>query len=277
MKRFRMRNNVPDPYVKQSRDFQLMCDLFDIINNGIKFDIDTITDLSDTTLCRESMLPYLSGKLGLELTTQIPSDSLRTILKCFPYVVNHKGSRRGIEEAICLFLNVIYANCDHRIEITNRSAINKISGYYIIKIDLEDNVLKNLHILDDILKYVLPSGYKLEYDLKYSVDDIVNNIYPLDSVNITFVNEHRASKPRQSFAIQDGNNVFDRKTYDNPNTNEKLPGVIGAVGTTLITAKTSPYLNKIENTLIRNEVTIKEDSRSGGFFTKEITENESNK
>ena len=83
MKRFRLRNNVPDVYVKQSRDFQLMCDLFDIINNGIKFDIDTIIDLSDTTLCRESMLPYLQSKLGLDLSKEIPNDILRIILNSF--------------------------------------------------------------------------------------------------------------------------------------------------------------------------------------------------
>ena len=74
MKRFRIRDNVPDAYVKRSRDFQLLCDLFDIVNNGVKFDIDSIMDLSNTELTRESMLPYLQAKLGFN-SSFISNDS----------------------------------------------------------------------------------------------------------------------------------------------------------------------------------------------------------
>lgn len=246
MKRFRLRNNVPDVYVKQSRDFQLMCDLFDIINNGVKFDIDTIIDMSDTTLCRESMLPYLQSKLGLQTSKEIPSDTLRTILKCFPYVVNNKGCRKGIEQAICLFLNIIYANCNHTIEIKNRDLNAPISGQYIVQIELEDNVLKNLFILDDILKYVIPTGYLLTYELSYSIDDLNTDVMPLDTIKITFVNESKTSKVRETFTntemIDDVEII--KKVYNNPNDElDHTPGVIGAIGTTMITSKLDPYSN----------------------------------
>lgn len=274
MNRFRIRNNVPDVYVKESRDFQLMCDLFDIINNGVKFDIDTIMDLSDTLLCRESMLPYLQQKLGLKLSKEITSENLRTILKCFPYLVKYKGCRKGVEEAIALFLHIIFANCSHKVEIVNKSPNSGINGLYIVEIELEDNVLKRLHILDDILKYVLPAGYKLEYDLKYLVDDIRTEIYPLDKVNIVLVNEHLGSNVRKAYnleIINDDESVSNRKVYDDPrdgNSTNKLPGVIGAIGTTVVTLTKNP--SEVINS---NDY---KDLKEKGFMVEEINNNESN-
>lgn len=241
MKRFRLQNNVPDEYVKQSRDFQLMCNLFDIVNNGIKFDIDTIIDVSDTTLCRESMLPYLQSKLGLELSKELPSDTLRTILSCFPYLVNNKGSHKGIVQAICLFLHVIYTECHYDIEIINNDNTNKF-GPYVVAIKLDDNVLKNLHILDDLLKYVIPSGYLLSYDLEYRVNDLRTYHFSKDKIDIILVDEQFGSKPRQVFSnevtVGEGENqkTYNVKTFDDPNSAEIVPGAIGAIGATVIVA-----------------------------------------
>ena len=235
MNKFRIRNNVPDVYVKKSRDFQLLCDLFDVVNNGVKFDIDSIMDLSNTQVTRESMLTYLQSKLGFNTSKTIPQDVLRTLLKCFPYLVKRKGSRQGIEEAICLFLNVIYADCQHDITIFNNK--NKsISGNYVILVSLKDNVLKNLNILDDLLKYVLPTGYVLNYDLVYSIDDLRTNVCPQDVITVTLLNEHFGSKPRKTWSL-DGQKVY----KDNDPQTPELSDVAGAVGTTIITTSNDPY------------------------------------
>lgn len=251
MKRFRLQNNVPDVYVKQSRDFQLMCNLFDIVNNGIKFDIDTIVDLSDTSLCRESMLPYLQSKLGLELSKEIPSDTLRTILSCFPYLVNNKGSHKGIVQAICLFLHVIYVDCHYEIEIKNNDPTS-ILGPYVVQIKLDDNVLKNLHILNDLLKYVLPCGYLLSYDLEYKTDDLRTYHFSKDKIDIIFVDEYFGSAPRKAFSQEvldeDGETLIEQKVFNDPaSTDPLLPGAIGAIGATLITASTG-YKRAVDDT-----------------------------
>ena len=38
----RLENNTPSIYCQKSRDFQLFCRLYDVVNNGVKFDIDSI-------------------------------------------------------------------------------------------------------------------------------------------------------------------------------------------------------------------------------------------
>lgn len=244
MNRFRIRNNVPDVYVKQSRDFQLMCDLFDLVNNGVKFDIDTIMDLSDTELCRESMLPYLQKKLGFNLSKEITSENLRKILKSFPYLVNYKGSKMGIEKAIALFLHVIYSDCAHTVTIYNNVSSDSILGPYVINVELKDRVLKQLHILQDLLKYIVPCGYKVHYDLQYYVDDMKTHIHPKNTVNIIVVDEDFGSAVRKAYAevkksensTENSNETYEtgNKVYNDPSTDDTTPGVIGSIGATVI-------------------------------------------
>lgn len=239
MNRFRIRDNVPDVYVKKSRDFQLLCDLFDVVNNGVKFDIDSIMNLTDTKLTREAMLPYLQGKLGFNTSKDIPQDTLRTLLKCFPYLVKGKGSKKGIIEAICLFLNVIYTDSSYSVDVFNNEK-SEIYGNYIVLVSLNDNVLKNLNILDDLLKYILPAGYNVKYELAYELDDLRTIIYPQDSITVTLMNEHFGSKPRQTFIDNDtGKKIYttDKAGYG------PFSSVAGAVSTTIIAGYNDPYVS----------------------------------
>ena len=61
---FRIENNVPDVYVNNSRDFQLLARLKTVLFAAIKHDINSIIFLSNTTYCRDSHLENLSTKLG---------------------------------------------------------------------------------------------------------------------------------------------------------------------------------------------------------------------
>ena len=66
---FRLQENVPDVYARKSRDFQLLCNVFDILQGGIKYDIDTITSVVDTRYCSERLLPLLQSN-GSNLSLQ---------------------------------------------------------------------------------------------------------------------------------------------------------------------------------------------------------------
>lgn len=254
MKRFKIRDNVPDVYVKKSRDFQLLCDLFDIVNNGVKFDIDSIMDLSDTTLTREAMLPYLQGKLGFKTSKALPQDKLRTLLKCFPSIVKKKGSRKGIEAAICLFLNAMHTDSTYDIHVFNNDR-QDVYGNYIVIVSINDNLLKNLNILDDLLTYVLPAGYKVNYELAYEVDTLRTNVHPKDTITVTLMNEHFGSIPRKVWKDDQNNKIYTlEKEGFGP-----FSDVAGAVSTTIITRYGDPYdrvndnLDYKTNTFIENE------------------------
>jgi hypothetical protein len=215
IKKFKLRDNVPDTYVKRSRDFQLMCDIFDIMNNGVKFDIDTITSLSDTSRCRDSMLSYLQHKLGLHMDTYVTDETLRPILKCFPYIVKKKGSRVGIIQAICLFLYVMHCNGGYEVSINNINDTADMAGNYIIDVAVEES-LPDVDVLMNILKYVIPTGYKVNYLFYLSSDVDITNAKNSDEINIILVNEDMGSRVRKSLVEQE------------------LPHAIGGLGTTVI-------------------------------------------
>ena len=74
---FRTQDHVPDVYSRKSRDFQLFCSIFDCLNDGIKYDIDSMLDIVDTNQCNERLIPYLQTKLGFWSKEKISADRVR--------------------------------------------------------------------------------------------------------------------------------------------------------------------------------------------------------
>ena len=97
---FRLQDNTPSVYVNQSRDFQLFCRLYDCINNGVKFDIDTMLNILDPMKINDRMLNLLCTKVGFFPKAQYNSNVLRHIIASFPYAIKHKGTLLGIEIAV---------------------------------------------------------------------------------------------------------------------------------------------------------------------------------
>lgn len=183
MATFRSQNHVPDVYVKGSRDFQLFCNLFDCVNGGIKYDIDSIPDVVDTNQCNERLMPYLQTKLGFWTNVKIKAENLRIILKGFVYAVRNKGSIKGVEQAVQLFLKIAKIKTNVHIEVINEpSNDNSLQDPYTVIIGTEER-LGDTTILDEILKYILPAGYAYRY-VYYADTSFENAIDYSDSVRI---------------------------------------------------------------------------------------------
>ena len=204
MNRVSIKRSVPDIYIKESRDFQLMCDLFDLVNSGVKFDIDTITHLSDTQLCRDSMLRLLQEKLGLSLKNNVTDDTLRKILKSFPFILRHKGTKQGIAEMICLFLNIISSDGSYKVEVENvndnRNLATEGLGNYVVAIlaSVTDTGIKDIDILEDLLRYVIPTGYKIDYSMSIASPGFQSTILSDHTVYITMFDERKENRLRSS-------------------------------------------------------------------------------
>lgn len=118
----RLQDNVPDVYVNNSRDFQLLCQIYDCVINGVKFDIDTITNIIDTSKCKESFMPLLSRKVGyVDPKTGISNSTLRLMNDSWPYIVRKKGSLSAIQEAINVFMKVKHIKASVDIVIVNNN------------------------------------------------------------------------------------------------------------------------------------------------------------
>ena len=193
------RNRVPDAYFRKSRDFQMLCNLYDCIDLGVKFDIDSILNSTNTKNCNENTLSLLQHKLGFFTNLNINNESLRIILSGFPYILKNKGSRKGISDCIQLFMNSINVDTNYRIEVINNKIENvynknenknellfsNLKATYIVKIGIKNENL-DIKLLDEMLKYVIPAGYGIEYYI-YNEFVLDTSIFSKDTINIVFV------------------------------------------------------------------------------------------
>ena len=196
---FRLQENVPDVYTRKSRDFQLLCNVFDCVNNGVKYDIDSIVDVLNTRQCNERLLPLLQTKLGFFSNKNFTTPQLRAVLMSFKQVVNDKGSEAGIREAIEVFLKISNASTKSEIRRLNvdtsvsEDAIKtRLVNNYIVDVGIESNIL-DVTILTELLKYVLPAGYRLQYSF-YSSFDNVSVVNEKDVLNIIFLSNVSSSE-----------------------------------------------------------------------------------
>ena len=180
MKPFIVEQHVPDVYTRKSRDFQMFCSVLDVLFGEIKFNIDSILDVADTTKCNQRLLSLLQTKLGFFTNEYIRGNQLREILTAFPAILRNKGSLQGIEQAVRLAMRIEGKNDDCAVVIKNKGTTKNSS--YIITIGLTDSIT-NINILNELLKYVVPAGYIVEYGKK-AEGNISTNITTSDSLHI---------------------------------------------------------------------------------------------
>lgn len=189
---FRLQDNTPEVYVNNSRDFQLFCRVYDCLVNGVRFDINSMTNVLDAMTIKDNMLPLLCTKLGFFTKEDIPNDVLRVILKSFPYAIKNKGSIRGIQYAVCAILKM-----EGTFEIPEIIIDN---DEYIVRIYTQVDII-NKRPLKVYLEYIVPLGYDV------SIERYVKYIPDTTSLttNITSV---QTSQENNSISVVRGTNTI---------------------------------------------------------------------
>lgn len=187
---FRLQNNVPSTYIEQSRDFQLFCRLYDCINNGVQFDISTITDILDPIKVNDRIVKLLATRVGFITDVDIDNTVLRYILSAYPYIIKNKGTRKGIEAVVNAILHAEHSIKAAIIEVINKSAEDSNQVGYSINIYTPIILSYTTRkALDELLKYIVPTGYIIEilpYD-KLPSSTYENTTLILDTSNIVSV------------------------------------------------------------------------------------------
>ena len=187
---FRLQNNVPSTYIEQSRDFQLFCRLYDCINNGVQFDISTITDILDPIKVNDRIVKLLATRVGFITDIDIDNTVLRYILSAYPYIIKNKGTRKGIEAAVNAILHAEHSIKAATVEVVNKPAEGSNQAEYSVNIYTPIILSsKTKKALNELLKYILPVGYVfdiLPYD-KLSGNEPLETDLTLTTSNIISV------------------------------------------------------------------------------------------
>ena len=151
---FKLEENVPDIYVEMSRDFQLLCRVYNILVNSNIITQSKIRQQLNIEQIDDKLLKLLAGRLGFNSDNYIPTEVMRSILLQFPFMIKNKGTKVGIEQAI---KSVIKQTSNvNNVSISNVSMDN---GEIDVTVVSDDASAVDMSYLSNVLKYVVPVGY----------------------------------------------------------------------------------------------------------------------
>lgn len=161
---FRIQDNVPEVYIQQSRDFQLLSRLFDTLLSGVKYDIDTVVNILDASKARDTMLSLMCTKVGFFTREEIDAQVLKYIIASFPYIVRNKGTVEGIQLAVNTILKAENTTDIYQlpiVKVVNAEVEDKQFQPYTVYIYTTISAY-NRRALKELLQYVLPTGYNYQ-------------------------------------------------------------------------------------------------------------------
>lgn len=166
----RFDEKVPGVYVKESRDFQVLTRLFTLGLNQAKYNADSIQFINDPLHVNNRLLTLLQQKVGFYTNRDFYDDAIRKVCKMFYALVKHKGSKTSIIEAIRIFFRVSGTDSDAYVDIQN-----KVDGeaIYTVNIGIHASV-RDTSLLEELLKYILPCGYKYTIYFYEQSSEIIN-------------------------------------------------------------------------------------------------------
>lgn len=155
---FQLDKNVPNRYVEESRDFQLLCHVIDIyLNQAIEKTFDMRFSL-DPQQCRAELLPLLARRMGFITSMHIPDNVLRAICSVFPTCIKMKGTIYAVRLAAHAILGT-----DEKITLLSVVKDNNVPE----RIDIITNVTSaNLPYLKEVLRFITPPGIIYSYNFK---------------------------------------------------------------------------------------------------------------
>ena len=169
------KNFIPS-VMRQSRDIQAFCKIFDLLINNYKTKIDYWISMIDFDSCPDKYLPLLASYVGYKYDYTETPDTNRLIIKHYPEMIRNRGSkigislatafseaddvlRRGVQSISDLINNLGFINIDFadvtsilNIEMSNKEGRIKIYIYFPA----------NLTKVRDLLEIVRPAGCGME-------------------------------------------------------------------------------------------------------------------
>lgn len=145
----KLQDLTPQVYYNQSRDFQFIGRLYDLVLNYLKTNSDNLYNLPLSDNTNEQTLSLLATTLGFKMRRNYDSKQLVSVCSVLPKVLKYKGSLKSVLIAAQAILNAngISQKLIYDLEENNTKLVLYVSSY-----------LTNLNLLYDLLDYILPAG-----------------------------------------------------------------------------------------------------------------------
>lgn len=144
----RLQDLTPEVYYRQSRDFQFIGRLYDIVLNYSKTNAANLYQLPIGDNMNEQLLNLLALTLGFKTTKNYNSKQLLAICSVLPEIMRNKGSLNAL---------IIAANALLTAEGIDQALDYTIEPKQSITLYVSQQ-LTDLNLLKDLLDYILPAG-----------------------------------------------------------------------------------------------------------------------
>lgn len=151
------KNFIPS-VMRQSRDIQAFCKIFDLLINNYKTKIDYWISMIDFDSCPDKYLPLLASYVGYKYDYTETPNTNRLIIKHYPEMIRNRGSKIGISLATALSVNAL--GTIDKVEALNMFNIEMANTEGRIKIYIYFPA--NLTKVRDLLEVVRPAGCGME-------------------------------------------------------------------------------------------------------------------
>jgi len=188
----KLQDLTPSIYYEQSRDFQFIGRLFDIVLNYLKTNADNIYNLPCGKNMDEKLLDLLALSLGFQSKHHYNSKHLAAVCSVLPTILKTKGSLQAVINAVNAMLN--------------SEGIRQTLDYYIeprqyITLYLPQQ-LSDLTLLKDLLPYILPAG--LGCNLVKEVKEVIpveTELTTEDIIKIELIRRKTISAANEHLAV----------------------------------------------------------------------------
>jgi len=192
-----LQNFTPEVYYKESRDFQFIGRLFDLILNYSKTNADLIYALPFSDNSDDQLIELLSLTLGFKAKRKYTTRQLRAICSVFSEIIRNKGTVKSFLIACAAIFNAEGINTEIEYEISSDNS--KLTLF--VPPQLSDTTL-----LNDLFEYILPAGISFNIVKLLTEKDVAHTELGVTDVFMLY-NSGDAALPGQS--SWRGNTLYD--------------------------------------------------------------------
>ena len=162
---------VPTSYYENSRDFQVLGRLFEMVLNYSKTNADLVLGTIVSDNMNLELVELALYTLGFFKKHNYPNTDLLILAKIFKSIMKIKGTKSAIEYCVYLLLRSQHIEEEFELTINNlvdttRDVTKDCNELYTIDLRLPTKV-KDTILLDDLFDYILPAGYT--YNIYYTL------------------------------------------------------------------------------------------------------------
>jgi hypothetical protein len=184
----KLQNYTPEVYYKESRDFQFIGRLFDLVLNAVKTDTDLLYHIPLSTDSDEKLLELLAMTLGFRPKHQYNARQLKAVCSVFAEIIRYKGSIKALKIACEALFNAMDISQALDYNFTNGKDKTELNLY--IPSEFED-----ITILTDLLTYVLPAGMSCNIIKELHIKTDSNTLIGLnDTVTVSTIDSNMYSQ-----------------------------------------------------------------------------------